>query len=132
MSQSSMRRLRQERAAVPTYEYQCEQGHRFEKRQGFNDEPLRECVECGQPARRLISVAPIIFKGSGWYITDSRSSSGSSSDSSSESKSETNGESTSAAKADDKGGSKGESKAETKSEGSSSKSDAGSAKAAAD
>ncbi len=57
---------------MPIYEYECQVGHRFERRQSFHDEPLRECVECGQPARRLLSPAGIIFKGSGWYITDSR------------------------------------------------------------
>lgn len=63
---------------MPIYEYECQAGHRFEQRQGFHDEPLRECVECDQPARRLLSPAGIIFKGSGWYITDSRPASSSS------------------------------------------------------
>ena len=60
---------------MPIYEYECQQGHRFELRQGFHDDPAKECVECQQPVRRLLSPAGIIFKGSGWYITDSRSSS---------------------------------------------------------
>lgn len=63
---------------MPIYEYECQAGHRFEQRQGFHDEPLRACVECDQPARRLLSPAGIIFKGSGWYITDSRPASSSS------------------------------------------------------
>ena len=61
---------------MPIYEYECQQGHRFELRQGFHDDPAKACVECQQPVRRLLSPAGIIFKGSGWYITDSRSSSG--------------------------------------------------------
>jgi putative FmdB family regulatory protein len=72
---------------VPIYEYQCDAGHRFEKRQGFHDDPLRECAECGQPARRLLSPAGIIFKGSGWYITDSRKPASSSENGSSSSSS---------------------------------------------
>jgi putative FmdB family regulatory protein len=101
-----------EGASVPIYEYECVQGHRFERRQGFHDEPLRACVECGQSARRLIQPAPIIFKGSGWYINDSRSNSGSStSGDSAASSAETTGKTTETA-----GETKTETKAETKSE----------------
>jgi putative FmdB family regulatory protein len=61
---------------VPTYEYQCRScEHRLEKVQGFNDEPLEECPECGGQLRRVIHPVGIIFKGSGWYCTDSRKSS---------------------------------------------------------
>lgn len=58
---------------MPIYEYACtECGHRFEKRQKFSDEPVSECPECGSQVRRVLHPAGIIFKGSGWYITDSR------------------------------------------------------------
>ena len=79
---------------MPIYEYECQVGHRFERRQSFHDEPLRECVECGQPARRLLSPAGIIFKGSGWYITDSRPAPSTSDNGSSSSTSASDGSST--------------------------------------
>jgi putative FmdB family regulatory protein len=69
---------------MPTYEYECQAcRHRFERRQSFRDEPVKVCPECGGATRRLLQAPPIIFKGSGWYVTDSRppesASSGSSS-----------------------------------------------------
>lgn len=60
---------------MPLYEYACEScGHRFEIRQHFSDEPVTTCPECGAPVHRVLHAAGIIFKGSGWYITDSRKS----------------------------------------------------------
>lgn len=62
---------------MPTYEYQCKTcGHHFERVQRFSDDPIRECPECGAEVRRVIHPAGVIFKGSGWYITDSRSGGG--------------------------------------------------------
>jgi putative FmdB family regulatory protein len=59
---------------MPTYEYRCENGHTFEKSQRMADPPLDTCVECGAPAERVLSPgAGILFKGSGFYITDYRS-----------------------------------------------------------
>jgi len=62
---------------MPIYEYECKScGKRFEKVQPITAEPLTECVNCGKgPVRRVIHPAGVIFKGSGWYITDSRKSS---------------------------------------------------------
>lgn len=62
---------------MPTYEYECiEHGHRFEEFQSMTEEPLDRCPICGGPARRRISAgAGILFKGSGFYETDYRSSS---------------------------------------------------------
>ena len=58
---------------MPIYEYECNACHyRFDKRQGFNDAPLAECPKCQGTARRVFYPAPIIFKGSGFYVTDSR------------------------------------------------------------
>ncbi len=58
---------------MPTYEYECEScSIRFERLQQFKDEPLKECPECGGPVHRLILPVGIIFKGTGFYITDSR------------------------------------------------------------
>ena len=59
---------------MPTYDYECSNGHRFEVFQKMTDEPVAECTECGAPARRKISGgAGFLFKGDGFYITDSRS-----------------------------------------------------------
>ena len=56
---------------VPTYDYQCtECKHRFELRQGFDAETVTDCLECGKIAERQISLVPVIFKGSGWYVND--------------------------------------------------------------
>jgi putative FmdB family regulatory protein len=62
---------------VPIYEYECDQlGHRFEKWQSMQDEPIRTCPTCGAPVHKIMHAAGIIFKGSGWYVTDNRKSSG--------------------------------------------------------
>ena len=60
---------------MPTYEYQCKKcGLKFERFQNIKEEPIRECPECSGPVKKLISAgAGIIFKGSGFYITDYRS-----------------------------------------------------------
>jgi putative FmdB family regulatory protein len=58
---------------MPTYEYACSKcGHRFEQFQSMRDEPLRKCPKCHKAAlKRLIGGgAGLIFKGSGFYITD--------------------------------------------------------------
>jgi len=56
---------------MPTYVYGCDAcGHQFEKFQKFSDEPVRVCPQCGNPVRRIIQPAGIVFKGSGWHITD--------------------------------------------------------------
>jgi len=57
---------------MPTYEYECEKcGFLFEELQSFNDPDRLPCPKCGSNSRRLISPgAGLIFKGSGFYITD--------------------------------------------------------------
>lgn len=61
---------------MPLYEYQCQEcGLRFERRQSFSDEPIKICPDCEGPVVRLIQPAGIIFKGSGFYVTDHRSKS---------------------------------------------------------
>jgi putative FmdB family regulatory protein len=58
---------------MPIYEYVCDDcGFGFERLQSFHDEPLNTCPECGGSVRRVITSVGVIFKGSGWYITDSR------------------------------------------------------------
>lgn len=59
---------------MPTYDYLCPQGHRFEVFQRMSDDPVSECPECGKGAERQISGgAGFLFKGDGFYITDYRS-----------------------------------------------------------
>jgi putative FmdB family regulatory protein len=56
---------------MPTYEYECPEGHQFEKLQKMSDKPRATCPVCGKPAVRKISGgAGLVFKGSGFYITD--------------------------------------------------------------
>jgi putative FmdB family regulatory protein len=56
---------------VPIYEYQCDGcSYQFEVKQSIKDAPLTTCERCGQSLRRLISSPGIMFKGSGWYVTD--------------------------------------------------------------
>lgn len=83
--------------AVPLYEYQCiPNGHRFEVRHGIT-ESVTQCPECSGEVRRVIHPVGVVFKGSGFYVTDSKKSNAASkasksdaaSDSSGESKSET-------------------------------------------
>lgn len=59
---------------MPIYEYVCDHcGSRFERMQQFSDDPIRICPNCDfESVRRVLSPVGIIFKGSGWYITDSR------------------------------------------------------------
>ncbi len=60
---------------MPTYEYHCAQCDRtFDVVQSFHDDPLTECPTCGQPVRKVFGNVGIVFKGSGFYKTDSRSS----------------------------------------------------------
>jgi putative FmdB family regulatory protein len=63
---------------VPTYQYACtECDHRFDAVQSFSDPSLTECPVCGGKLRKVFSSVGIVFKGSGFYRTDSRSGSGS-------------------------------------------------------
>ncbi|MCL1931562.1 MAG: FmdB family transcriptional regulator [Treponema sp.] len=57
---------------MPTYEYECKScGHNFEVFQSMSEEPLKTCAKCGKEVRRLIlGGAGVIFKGSGFYVTD--------------------------------------------------------------
>ena len=72
---------------MPTYEYACSAcAERHEVVQRFTDAPLTECPSCGGPLRKLFSSIGVVFKGSGFYKTDSRGSSSSSSSTSSSEK----------------------------------------------
>ena len=56
---------------MPLYEYECQTcHHHFEVQQKFSDPLIDTCIRCGNGVRKLISAPGIMFKGSGWYVTD--------------------------------------------------------------
>ncbi len=58
---------------MPVYEYECEQcGVRFERLQRMADAPLTVCPECGGHIHRVMQPVGVIFKGSGFYVTDNK------------------------------------------------------------
>jgi putative FmdB family regulatory protein len=63
---------------MPTYEYECKScGHSFEAFQSMVEDPLKTCPQCGKAIRRIINGGSgIIFKGSGFYVTDNSQKSG--------------------------------------------------------
>lgn len=58
---------------MPTYEYNCNNCGRFERFEKITASPLKECPTCQREVKRVISAPGVIFKGSGFYTTDSRS-----------------------------------------------------------
>ena len=61
---------------MPTYSYACTAcGHRFDAQQPFTDAALTECPECAGRLRKLFGAVGVVFKGSGFYRTDSRAGS---------------------------------------------------------
>ncbi len=94
---------------MPIYEYQCTGcGVRFERSQRVHDEPVKSCPECGAPTRRVFHPVGIIFKGSGFYVTDNRKPHTPTSSPSAVKGSESNGEGASVGSAADTAGTKGE------------------------
>lgn len=60
---------------MPTYAYACTAcDHRFDSVQSFSDDALTECPQCGGRLRKLFNAVGVVFKGSGFYRTDSRPS----------------------------------------------------------
>ena len=58
---------------MPVYTYQCEEcGQRFDARQKFTDDPITVCPECHGPTHKVIGSVGVVFKGSGFYVNDSR------------------------------------------------------------
>ena len=101
---------------MPTYQYACKEcGHRFEAVQSFAEASLTECPECTGPLRKLYGAVGVIFKGSGFYRTDSRSESSKSSSGSAKSSSESSSSTSS-----DSGSSKSDSTSSSSSSSSSS------------
>ncbi len=65
---------------MPTYQYVCtnpEDKHEFEVVQSFSDPSVTECPQCGSPVRKVYGSVGVVFKGSGFYRTDSRAGSSS-------------------------------------------------------
>jgi putative FmdB family regulatory protein len=86
---------------VPTYQYACtnpEGKHEFEVVQSFTDAALTECPQCGAPVRKVYGSVGVVFKGSGFYRTDSRKTS-TASETASTSSSSSDGKSSAAAPA---------------------------------
>ena len=77
---------------MPTYQYACtECGHAFEQFQSFTDDALTVCPECEGRLRKVFNAVGVVFKGSGFYRTDSRNGSSPESSSNGASKSSSNG-----------------------------------------
>ncbi|MGF1472674.1 MAG: FmdB family zinc ribbon protein [Rubrobacteraceae bacterium] len=86
---------------MPIYEYKCENGHVFDIMQKMSEDPLRSCIECEAPVKKLLHPVNISFRGSGFYSTDYKGGkkpdkadtvkSGSPDTNNSETKSESNG-----------------------------------------
>ena len=96
---------------MPTYVYKClPNEHVFEKKQKFSDPPLTECIYCEGEVRKVVNSVGIVFKGSGFYINDSKKKKSTTSPASS-----SNGK-TETTSGDAKSETKSESKSETKSE----------------
>jgi putative FmdB family regulatory protein len=99
---------------VPTYQYACTAcGHELEAVQSFTDEPLTECPVCEGRLRKRFSSVGVVFKGSGFYRTDSRESA---TGSTAAKENSGNGSKNGSGKDSGKSESKTETKSETKSE----------------
>ena len=111
---------------MPTYQYACTScEHRFEQVQSFSEDSLTVCPECEGRLRKLFNAVGIVFKGSGFYRTDSRSGNGSVSESGgSGSEGASGGSGTSSSSSDSSSGSSSE--GSSGSSGGSSSSDSGS------
>ena len=116
---------------MPTYEYECSKGHRFEVEQSMRDPALKRCKLCRSKAQRLISASSFILKGGGWYSDGYGSSKSGSTSSGGETKSESkSSDSTSTAKSESKSETKSDAKPAAKSDAKDSKPSGGSAASA--
>ena len=58
---------------MPVYEYECGQcAHKFDQRKSFSEGAISACPQCSGEAKRVFAPVPIVFKGSGFYVTDYR------------------------------------------------------------
>ena len=106
---------------MPTYEYECTKGHRFEAQQRISEDPLKTCRVCRSKVRRLISATNFVLKGSGWYSDGYSSGKPASSGSNGSGASESN-----ASGSSDKGSSKQDSSGSSSSDSGSKSSDSSS------
>src|SRR5438445_12217375 len=107
-----------DRRAMPSDDYHCDHcGHSSSQVQSYKDPPIEKCPNCGKRPRRLIAPSAVVFKGSGWYKTDSRPAE--KSETKAETKSESKSETKSDAKSDAKAKPKPKDQSAPKSEGSS-------------
>lgn len=90
---------------MPVYGYRCSRGHHFEVQQRIADQPLTQCRECEAPVTRVFYPVGIIFKGGGFYKTDSRGASSDGSTTPAEPKTETKPKPDTKAKTDTDSGS---------------------------
>lgn len=73
MHRPGLRALKEVWNQMPTYRYRCADcGNEFDQYQKFSDDPLKDCPSCAGTVRRVIQPVGVVFKGSGWYVTDSR------------------------------------------------------------
>lgn len=97
---------------MPTYHYRCSAcNHSFDQFQKFSEETLIECPECSGPIRRVPQAVGILFKGSGWYVNDSRDSKSKAAESTE--KSDTGGKTDTAAKTEPSSSTKSETAKDT-------------------
>ena len=100
---------------MPVYGYRCSRGHHFEVQQRITEAPLGQCPDCGAPVTRVFYPVGIIFKGGGFYKTDSRGASSDGGAASTETtKTEPKTETKTEAKTDTKAPAKTEKKTSTK------------------
>ena len=101
---------------MPLYTYRRTDGTTFDIKQKFSDDPLTVDPETGQTVVRVVQAAGIVFKGSGFYVNDSKSKSSSTLNTTSHSKDSTESNGTSGDKSETKSEPKTEAKSETKTE----------------
>ncbi len=106
---------------VPLYDYQCDSGHVYEKRESFGAPARQPCEQCGKPALRLLNAPPLIFRGGGWYKTESRPAEPKENDKSSDDSDSKDSKSSKKSKSKSKAKSKSGSKSKSRSESASSK-----------
>jgi putative FmdB family regulatory protein len=88
---------------MPIYDYHCDHcGHTFSAVQSYTDATLDKCPSCGKRPRKLMATPAIVFKGGGWYKTDSRPAHKESGDAKAESKADSKSDGKSESKTDGK------------------------------
>lgn len=76
ITRSRLSRAGHPEVSLPVYAYKCKScAHQFDVRQSFSDEPLKQCPECSGALRKQFNTVGVVFKGSGFYRTDSRAGS---------------------------------------------------------